>query len=68
MLLKQQNAIIINNMENQVLLKNPLFSGIKETKLPAVLDFLSASERDFIKGESVFHSGTVINQIGIVIE
>ena len=68
MLLKQQNAIIINNMENQVLLKNPLFSGIKETKLPAVLEFLSANERDFIKGESVFHSGTVINQIGIVLE
>ena len=68
MLLKQQNALIINDMENQALLKNPLFSGINETDIPNVLEFLSASERDFIKGESIFHSGSVINHIGIVLE
>ena len=68
MLLKQQNALIINDMENQALLKIPIFSGINETDIPNVLEFLSANERDFIKGESIFHSGTVINQIGIVLE
>ena len=55
-------------MEKKALLKNPLFSGIKEDDFQNVLDFLNATERTFSKGESVFHLGTVINQLGIVLE
>lgn len=55
-------------MELSVLLRNPLFSNIKESEIQDVLNFLNASEHKYSKGETVFHSGTVINQIGIVLE
>ena len=55
-------------MELSVLLRNPLFSNIKESEIQDVLNFLNASEHQYSKGETVFHSGTVINQIGIVLE
>ena len=55
-------------MELSVLLRNPLFSNIKESEIQDVLNFLNASEHQYSKGEAVFHSGTVINQIGIVLE
>ena len=79
MLLKQQNADIIKMMRNikkghfdrfndRVLLKNPLFAGIKKDDFQKVLILLSTTERTFTKGETVFHSGLVINQLGIVLE
>ena len=55
-------------MELSLLLRNPLFSNIKESEIQYVLNFLNASEHQYSKGETVFHSGTVINQIGIVLE
>ena len=55
-------------MELSILLRNPLFSNIKESEIQDVLNFLNASEHQYSKGETVFHSGTVINQIGIVLE
>ena len=55
-------------MELSVLLRNPLFSNIKESEIQDILNFLNASEHQYSKGETVFHSGTVINQIGIVLE
>ena len=55
-------------MELSLLLRNPLFSNIKESEIQDVLNFLNASEHQYSKGETVFHSGTVINQIGIVLE
>jgi len=55
-------------MELSVLLRNPLFSNIKESEIQDVLNFLNASEHQYSKGEAVFYSGTVINQIGIVLE
>ena len=55
-------------MELSVLLRNTLFSNIKESEIQDVLNFLNASEHQYSEGETVFHSGTVINQIGIVLE
>ena len=68
MLLKQQNADIIRGMEKKALLKAPLFTGIKEDEFQSVLKLLNATERTYTKGETVFHSGSVINQLGIILE
>ena len=50
------------------LLKTPLFAGIKEDDFLKLLDFLNATELKRGKGETVFHSGSMITQIGIVLE
>ncbi|WP_407428707.1 Crp/Fnr family transcriptional regulator [Treponema sp.] len=55
-------------MEKKALLKTPLFTGIKEDDFQSVLKLLNATERTYTKGETVFHSGSVINQLGIILE
>ena len=55
-------------MEKKALLKAPLFTGIKEDEFQSVLKLLNATERTYTKGETVFHSGSVINQLGIILE
>lgn len=55
-------------MEKKALLKTPLFAGIKEDDFLKLLDFLNATELKRGKGEIVFHSGSMITQIGIVLE
>ena len=55
-------------MEKKALLNNPLYAEINEDDFQNALKFLSATERIFSKGETVFHSGTIINQLGIVLE
>ena len=55
-------------MEKETLLKTPLFAGIKEDNLQKLLDYLKATELKRSKGETVFHSGSIITQIGIILE
>lgn len=65
---KTTKCIYHKNMEKKALLETPLFAGIKEENFLKLLDFLNATELKRGKGETVFHSGSMITQIGIVLE
>ena len=46
-------------MNNQELLKHPLFLGIDEKDLSEALALFSASEKSLKKGQQIFRAGTV---------
>lgn len=55
-------------MNNQELLKHPLFLGIDEKELSEALALFSASEKSLKKGQQIFRAGTVTEVIGFVLE
>lgn len=55
-------------MNNQELLKHPLFNGITEENLPIALELFSAVEKGLKKGQRIFSSGTTTEEMGFVID
>jgi CRP-like cAMP-binding protein len=51
----------------EVLRACPLFAGIDESELQALLDCLSASKRHFAKGSFVFMTGENVTAVGVVL-
>lgn len=55
-------------MNNQELLKHPLFLGIDEKELSEALALFSASEKSLKKGQQIFRAGTVTEVMGFILE
>ena len=55
-------------MNNQELLKHPLFLGIDEKDLSEALALFSASEKSLKKGQQIFRAGTVTEVMGFILE
>ena len=55
-------------MNNQELLKHPLFLGIDEKDLSEALALFSASEKSLKKGQQIFRAGTVTEVMGLILE
>ena len=55
-------------MDNFLLLnKSPLFQGISENELGSLTNCLGCSFREYKKGETVYHAGDFVREIGIVL-
>ena len=54
-------------MNNQELLKHPLFLGINEKDLSEALALFSASEKSLKKGQQILRAGTVTEVMGFVL-
>lgn len=50
-----------------ILKKSPLFAGVAEGEISSIMACLSASERDYKKGEYVFGCGENISSMGLVL-
>lgn len=50
-----------------IIRKSPLFAGMTETEISSILVCLSASERNFKKGEYVFREGEILSSLGLVL-
>ncbi|BCI59897.1 transcriptional activator FtrB [Eubacteriaceae bacterium CHKCI005] len=46
----------------------PLFRGLEEGEMQSVLQCLSANVRDYPKGETIFHPGCPVKEVGLVLE
>ena len=55
-------------MNNQELLKHPLFLGIDQKDLSEALALFSASEKSLKKGQQIFRAGTVTEVMGFILE
>ena len=55
-------------MNNQELLKHPLFLGIDEKDLSEALALFSASEKSLKKSQQIFRAGTVTEVMGFILE
>ena len=55
-------------MNNQELLKHPLFLGIEEKDLSEALALFSASEKSLKKSQQIFRAGTVTEVMGFILE
>jgi CRP-like cAMP-binding protein len=55
-------------MNNQELLKHPLFLGIEEKELSEALALFSASEKSLKKSQQIFRAGTVTEVMGFILE
>ena len=55
-------------MNNQELLKHPLFLGIEEKDLSEALALFYASEKSLKKGQQIFRAGTVTEVMGFILE
>lgn len=53
-------------MDTSFLTNTPLFLGISESELSALLPCLNARERKYKKDETVFRAGSAVSEIGIV--
>ena len=56
---------MIQSME--LLLKNPLFAGIREDEMPALLECLQARKRSYAKGQRIMSAGSAADRLGIVL-
>lgn len=45
---------------------SPLFQGLEEREIQSVLQCLSAKARDYQKGETIFHPGRSVKEVGMV--
>ncbi len=55
-------------MDQKELLNHPLFMGLNEDNLPKALEILQCCQRDFFKGQTIFHSGSKTETMGFVID
>jgi cAMP-binding proteins - catabolite gene activator and regulatory subunit of cAMP-dependent protein kinases len=54
-------------MSENVLNRSPLFQGIAQDNIEAILSCLSAIRREFQKGESILREGDIIKNVGILL-
>ncbi len=55
-------------MNQKELLKHPLFMGLNEDNLPQALGIFNCSQKDFSKGQTIFHSSSKTETMGFVLE
>lgn len=55
-------------MDISCLLNTNLFKGLTESEISTLLTCLKAYQKNYKKGDIIFHSGDVINEIGFILE
>lgn len=54
-------------MDYKLLENAPLFKDVPPEEINVMLQCLGTEERDYDKGETIFHAGDVIHNIGLVL-
>ena len=54
-------------MDIRLLSMTELFKGMTETEISAALLFLRAEEKNFEKGQTIFHAGDITEKLGLVL-
>ena len=54
-------------MDHKLLENAPLFKDVPPEEINVMLQCLGTEERDYDKGETIFHAGDVIHNIGLVL-
>ena len=54
-------------MDTSFLTRTGLFQGISEDEITAILDCVQAVRKSYVKNDVVYHAGTVIHSLGIVL-
>lgn len=55
-------------MDNTILMKSLLFTGIKENEIDALLHCLRAHTKKYKKDEVILHRGDVLNHVGLLLK
>ena len=54
-------------MDHKLLENSPLFKDVAPEEIDAMLQCLGTEEKEYEKGEIIFHAGDVIHSIGLVL-
>ena len=54
-------------MDYQFLTTTPLFHGMNETEIKALLPRLSARDKKYRKGSIIYHAGNKVSEIGLIL-